>query len=76
MTDLGKYMRWQDSLKHNKKMLDEITKETKKTNTEYQKYLLKNPFKEQKTLLANRKKKFIDRIMELVEQGVEKYDGK
>ena len=76
MIEIQKYMRWSDSLSYTKKSLNELTLELKKTSTAYQKYLKSNPHKEKKVLLESKKKKAIERILTLVEQGAEKYDGK
>jgi hypothetical protein len=74
--DAMKQMRWSDALKHNKKNLDECVKEAKKINTGYQKYLAENPYKNKRKEYEDRRAKLTARILELIDQGSENYDGK
>lgn len=74
--DAMKYMRWSDALKYTKKSLDECVRDAKKVNTSYQNYLSANPYKNKKKELEERRKKLTSRILELIEQGGDRYDGK
>lgn len=64
-----KYIQWQDSLQHYKKLLDKIVKDAKSVNTAYQKYLQANPYKEEKKVLAKKRKEYTDKILKLIEEG-------
>lgn len=74
--DISKYMRWKESLDYNTKLLDKLVFEAKTINSNYQKYIKQNPYKQKKTEYAKQKQKTIDRILELTRQGVDNYDGK
>lgn len=74
--DALKYMRWKDALDHYNRLLDDVVKEAKPVNTEYQKYLRNNPYKKRKKELEELRDKHTARIIELTKQGYEKYDGK
>lgn len=76
MIEAQRYMKWKDALDYNNKMLDDVVKQSKVTNTAYQNYLKKNPHKNLNTELKQRKEKLIKRIIELTRQGYERYDGK
>lgn len=71
-----KYMKYLDALKYNKKNLDEVAEELKKVSTGYQNYLQANPFKQKRKDLAGKKEKIIARIFEIINQGIEHYDGR
>ncbi len=71
-----KFIRWNDALKHYKNLLDEAVQEGKKVNTAYQKYLKANPHKKEKFELKAKRKKYTDRILELIDEGYERYTGK
>lgn len=71
-----RYLRWKDALDHNNRLLDDVVKEAKPVNTEYQKYLRNNPYKKRKIELAHLREKYTERIIELTKQGYENYDGK
>ena len=69
----GKYLQWQDALQHYKKLLDSVVKDAKSVNTNYQKYLQDNPFKDKRKLLAEKRKQYTKKILDLVEQGHTNY---
>lgn len=71
-----KFIRWNDALKHYKKQLDDTVKVAKKVNTAHQKYLKANPHKAEKKELAQKRKKYTDRILRLIDEGYERYAGK
>lgn len=73
---MQKYLRWKDALDHYNRMLDDVVKDAKPVNSDYQKYLLANPYKKRKIELEKLREKYTARIIELSKQGMDKYDGK
>ena len=74
--DAIKFMKWSDALKYTKKNLNDIVEKQKKINSAYQKYLTANPHKEEKKKYEDVRAKLTARILELAEQGYERYDNK
>lgn len=74
--NVQKYLRWKDSLDHYNRLLDDVVREHKPINTNYQKYIKANPYKKRKDELKKLREEYTAKIIHLSKLNYEEWNGK